>query len=603
MTRQSLIAMFLLVAAAGLAVFFLATPDEEKTEPANPLAAVDFSSIQEIRCDTPAWGSWRIETRGLNRFFLSKHVAGGSAVRVNGDLYGRILGFLQDARPMGHRRSSDLDLREWGLEPPALRLTLVDSGGEHHLEAGQPDMNQEVLVRAAGSEDLFIYPARVVGDLSRDPKWFRDPRLCDIPGHRVDSIHFERPGGESFVLNRTATQWALTFPGGERRRARASTVERVVAALTALRANPARDIPDDIDPRKPELKIRIEGMGQVCEYDLVSLDADHPLALRQGEPDLRGFDANILRYIDVRAADLEDSLLIGLDRNDLGSLTILPRRGRPLKLEKKNRFWSLNFGSGLNWPVDEPAVKAFVSSLLGINTVARVPRPVGLSAAHTLEIGFTGDLELPPIRVFVSPPDGQGRRITWRSDEEGAYILDETTADVLDTHYWDLMAHYVCQAAAGRIRHISITDPDGITWDLKRSPRGSNWQLVGKKGTGVDASELKPVEFPEDFMTGLLNLLAQLNVDEFLGEWPQKKLDTTFSKPWYEIRWTYPEILVVPGSDPGAPRRIREKVFQLGTRLDDNSFFGRMSDFPALVFRFDAKRLLGVETALGHLKH
>ncbi len=98
MTKNSLAFMLILVCVMGLGAYLLKDKSEPVAAPENPLAAVDFGSIKELKCKTAAHGSWKIERRRLNNLFSSESVAGGAKVEVNEDLYGRVLGFLQDAR-------------------------------------------------------------------------------------------------------------------------------------------------------------------------------------------------------------------------------------------------------------------------------------------------------------------------------------------------------------------------------------------------------------------------------------------------------------------------------------------------------------------------
>ncbi len=599
MTRTALFVMLILVALAAAGAFFLRDDSVARGPRVSPLARVDFESIKKLTCATDAFGSWSVETKGLNRFFRAKGIAGGNPVAVDENMYGRIMGFLQDARPTGDRALEDVDLKEWGLEPPIIRLSLEDASGIHEFEIGSPDLNEDLLIREKGGDRLFSFPARVVADLSRDPKWFRDPRLCDIPGHLAERFDFKRADGDDFSLVRAATQWFVEPANGERRRALTSLVDQVTVALAGARGTP---VESDQNDKPAMIEIAIVGMGRTAKFDIVSLDRKNLLARRADEPDLRRLDGGLLRFIDLKAADLEDPALIGIDANEVGEINILHPSGRPLRLERRNRFWSLKFGTSLSWSVDAIAMKEFQTELLRLKTLSRHPKTEERRAQFTVEIGFDADLELPPVVVSFSEPDSQGNRFAWRSDENSEYVVGPAASKILQTRYWDLMARYVCVGVAAKIDNIEITDTHGVVWHLKRSMKAGNWELTDKRKDGVQVQGFKIIEFPEDPMTGLLNLLSQLSVKGFLGEQTPEMIAKHFAQPLYEVHWTYKELVPTAGADEWAPRRLNEKFFQIGERLDDVLLRGRVSEFPALEFKMPGIGLLPITDILRNLK-
>ena len=602
MTKNSLLLMVLLVAIVGFGTWYLGQDEERPTPPVNPLSRVDFSSIKKLSCQLGSDEGWSIENFGTNRLLTAPDVANGQAVAVNEDLYNRIIGFLIDARPTSTRKADKVDLAEWGLKPAAISLSIQDAGGTHAFEIGRPDLNEDVMIRQKGSDDLFVIPARVVADLSRESKWFRDPRLCDIPGHLAERFDFKRGSGEEFSLIRASTQWYLEFPDGRRIRARASIADQVTTAMAGVRGAPLEEDDKRPEVEKPALAVTIHGLGKKVSLDLVTLSPESCLGRRGDEPDLRAIDPSLVRYLDVRADRLEDPSLVGIDANDLSSVAILHPEGRPLRLEKKNRFWILRFSKTLSWTVDSALMKRFQTDLLAMNWSERIPMPNKPDADYTLEVGFAPELELPAVQVSFSKPDGEGNRIAWRSDETGAYRVGPDVMAVLKTRYWNVMARYVCQASSGRIDNISIKDPQGVRWLMKRAPQRGSWILFDKKKNGETVSGFQKIVFPEDAMTSLLNFLSQMNVLDVLGEQSPADIERNFANCRYEIRWTYPEPMPNEGVDAWAPRRTSNKFLVIGGRIDDTSLMARVSDFPALACKMAAESLLAVDGVLKHLK-
>ncbi len=602
MAKNSLVMMIVLVVLAAVASFLLQQEEEQPAPLTSPLTKIDFGSLKSLTCTTKAHGSWTIRAHGLDVEFVAPGVAGGVPVAVNRNMYGRVVGFLQDARPSGSRRVADLKLAEWGLEPPNIELSIEDGSGIHVFEIGQPDLNQEILIRAKGDEYAFSFPARVVADLSREPLWFRDPRMCDIPSHLAERFDFQRRNGEKFALVKTATQWYVELGDGERRRAKSSLVDQVTVALSAARGRPlkASDAEKKLDT--PEIVVKISGMTKEVKKKVMTLERDRILARRSDEPDVRKLDPEVLRFLDIHASDLEDTHLIGIDPNELAAISILHPEGRPLRLVLENRFWTLKFGTNLSWLVDGTEMRSFQSALLSIQTKARHKISEARTAEYQLEFGFQPELELPSVLVSFSKPDDDGNRFVWRSDENVEYTVGPEVTDLLKTRYWDVMAHYVCVGAAAQINDIVITEKNGVAWRVTRSEREGHWVLTSKLVDGVQAKDFKEFEFPEDFMTGLLNLLSQVSVESFLGEQDPAKIAKDFAAPTYEIHWTHKERTPIAGVDSWAPRHLDEKYLIVGNHVDDVHLLGRSSEFPALIFTIPGTSLLPVEDVLRNIK-
>lgn len=602
MTKNSLLMMILLVVLAAAASFLLQQEETPQVTLTSPLTKIDFGSLKSLTCKTDAHGKWTIRSFGFDLEFVAPGVAGGIPVSVNRDMYGRVVGFLQDARPTGSRLVADLELKEWGLEPPNIELTIEDGNGVHTFEIGQPDLNQEILIRAKGAAFAFLFPARVVSDLSREPLWFRDPRMCDIPSHLTERFDFQRRNGEKFSLVRTATQWYVELGDGERRRAKSSLVEQVTVALSAARGRPLEASEAEEKLETPEIVVTIAGMNKTNKFSVMSFDRDRILARRSDEPDMRMLNPSILRFLDIHASDLEDSHLIGIDPNELAAISILHPKGRPLRLVLENRFWTLKFGTNLSWLVDGTEMREFQAALLNIKTSARRKIVETRKAEYQLEFGFQQELELPGVLVSFTKADSDGNRFAWRSDENAEYIVGSEIGPLLETRYWDVMARYVCVGAAGQIDDITITEKNGVAWTIKRSKREGNWVLTSKSTQGVVSKDFKTFEFPEDFMTGLLNLLSQLSIESFVGEQSPKQIAQDFATPTYEIHWKHKERTPIPGVDPWAPRHLDDKYLIVGKHVDDVHLLGRVSEFPSLVFKIPGTSLLPVDDVLRNLK-
>lgn len=167
------------------------------------------------------------------------------AVRADNQRIGEMLQNLHTTR-VGNFVTDDLtDLEPFGLNVPALELTLAQGTNlVATLQFGRSPTNDSTLVyaRRLGLNTIVTVPAKPIEAWRQAVNEFRDPRLVSFAA-RVDQIEFR--GGEPFTLQRTGSNsWravGVDLPLDTR------FVEQLIAALGSLRIDQYKDSITDSD--------------------------------------------------------------------------------------------------------------------------------------------------------------------------------------------------------------------------------------------------------------------------------------------------------------------------------------------------------------------
>lgn len=112
------------------------------------------------------------------------------------------------------------DLSDYGLKPPAARITVADNDGgrAQNILVGALDAQGErggVFARIAGRESVFQVDAHLLALLPRTPLQWRENRLLTRRVSDIRRIDYRR-GGDGFVLEKDGTgEWKLVSPAME----------------------------------------------------------------------------------------------------------------------------------------------------------------------------------------------------------------------------------------------------------------------------------------------------------------------------------------------------------------------------------------------------
>lgn len=597
MNRSALLIMFALVVAAGLFAFLQGRRTAPGDRARSPLESIDYSSVRLIESTREALPGWTMEKAGSTLVLRSPAVAEGRPVAADSALRARILGFLQDASWIDCRAEDELDLAEWGLAPPLLRVRIEDASGSHRFEIGRADLAKDIWLRDPETRLVFKYPARVFGDLGLEPRWYRDPHLADIPAHLVECIRVEPQGHATYEIRRQGLRWLVAPEGAESFHADPVVMDRLGVALANLEGRPLEARLEAAG--EPLFRVSVRGNGRECHYDLLEVSPAGIVARRGGEDDLRGVDGGLARFFVADPDELEDRRLFGVEFSDLVAIDVSRPGHEDLHLARKGDYWRLLFSRLLVRPVDPEAFRGFREGVESLRSEGHRPLPADFEPVGRVQMHFDRDLEIPALELLFSAPDAAGRRLVKRSDLALAAVVGPEIATLLELDYWDLMARYLGSGNADSISELGLRDPDGNEYRLRReSEQGGSWLLTDHLRAGAPVPGFSPRVVPEEGLRGLLDRLAQLSVPRFLGERDDEELARIFAAPRYLVTWKSSELLLVPPTGPRAPRCSEWKRLEVGARLDDDHLQARVDQFPALVFVLSGNDLLPLTDAL-----
>ncbi len=602
MTRGTVYVMLLLVCLAAGAALWMGRETKEESD-ADPLSLVDWSTVERVACERLNGVRWRMEREGERWMLVSPDVADGAKVAANDEIRLHVFGVLQDTIPVQQVATKDLDLAEWGLEPPELRLTLRDAGGSWTIDFGKADVNQEVYYRMAGGGTCYKTDRSTLEELWREPRWLRDPHLCDVPLHRVTYLRFRPRDRSGFDLEKVGLKWMVRQGDAPARRGDFVLCEQVVNGLSGMRGDPPPpDVVPEVPDGDPAYRIEVTDVnGEVHAFSVLAVDDENHriVAKRDDEPDVRFVPGSFRRFLDYAPRDLEDPVFIGFDARDLSSIELKgPGRRGELHLKKVGGRWLLAMGPEFLWAVDVDAFRRLRDALLGMRVHSRLAETKDFAPDVTAIFRLSENTQAPPVFVEFSRPDGEGRRIGRRSDEEGGALLPAIADRVLQTPYWALLSRHVAAGMDEAIDLIAIRDREGIERTVVRAGPDV-WRLESVMRDGKPLEDPKGREVAKEFLQGLLVKLTYFQVLEFAGP-PDEATQRAFEHPLYVLRWHHPEAKRRKPSD--SPWVQDDKVLEIGKRIDDTRYACRINTFPGLIFYIAGEDLNRIEDALRGMK-
>lgn len=282
-----------------------------------------------------------------------------------------LLGTLTSLKAERTLKAADVKLADYGLDTPALSVTIVDEAGTKHvlrLGAEMPLGSQRAALTDGTS--VFIVNKYVASDLEKDLAGWRSDQLAQVYATDVAALTITY-SGVRVALAHTGNVWTLTDPVAdlaERERA-----EGLVSDLGAARIKEFVDAPGPLreyglDPRGFDILIVRRGENAApIQLELGSRrdkDGSAQIACKRGE---RVFwvEAKAVEKATAVLADWRSRKLVAVDSWDQDRLEI-EAGGAKAVLERVDGQWKagsveLDFGTvnGRLTLLSELEVKAF----------------------------------------------------------------------------------------------------------------------------------------------------------------------------------------------------------------------------------------------------
>ncbi len=418
MRPARLIALAVVVLGLGAYIYFVErhapTTEEKKERQAKVFPDLKQEQITAMTIEGPAGrfvlskqsGEWRLDEPLAD-------AADESAVAS-------VLSSLANLRAERTLPLAEVNLGDYGLAPPPLSVTLVDSkGGTFNLKLGGELPFGTTRAALASGDQVLLVSKWVGSDLERDLFGWRSSELVRLLSSEVASLTLRTPEGQ-VALARGGGTWTITEPIQDL--ADRERVEGVVGDLNASRIRQFVDTPGDLNalglepPRitltvvrrddKPPLQL---GFG--AERDQ---DGSKHVACRRGE---RVFwvDATAVARLSGSVTQWRSPKLVALQPWAAESLKI-SHGGQSVELRRLEGVWKAGGAE-----VDYGAVSRRLNTLSELQVVAfDRPLPAG-EPLGSVEVKSNDGAEI-EVKFFAGA--GAGENLALVVGRSGALAVD-----------------------------------------------------------------------------------------------------------------------------------------------------------------------------------
>lgn len=423
-----------------------------------------------------------------------------------------------------------------GLEPPRLRLTLVQRGAAPQtLAIGGPDASGLGLYVAVGRE-LRVVPSSFAESVELEADALRERELLPWMAADIETVALFAAERAPLRLTRRPRGFEVAVGEGAALRADPLPAERLFGALAALRV-------DRFSPRPPgraPWRVEVSGRGSVADLELGLGCAGEPgrrwVGRRRGGASSGGcIDAQELQPLALPVEQLVDSALLRSEEPELERI-VVTRAGRTLTLVRDGATWRLGAGGP---PADDEALRTWVAALVDTRgaleplaeEAALRARADGQRATLRFERARAAEAEV----LRFGAPDAQGRLPVRRDDEAALLWLAPAAAELLSDATLDLRERVVLRLPREQLERVVVAGT-ALRETLARSAEG--WRVVAPRTAAADLA----------LVTALLERLEHLRVTRWLPAWPRATQALALVTLWGPTG----------GSGDAAPRALAE---------------------------------------------
>ncbi len=467
------------------------------------------------------------------------------------------------ARPRAERYvvHAAKDLKEYGLDPPALRLTLVptpkkpadkdkandqDAPKERTLLIGKVTEKDPKAryAKLADGDAVFVLGAKVVAAADRGALDLLDKTLLSFDRNALNRIQREGTG-EQLTFQRDKDEWRLVEGPAAPFTADRGTADALVTAVCPLLAarfvayGPKADLAkygldkptytvtitgEDLakggekpKPIRHVLKLGKEVEGTPGEF-YARLD-DGPAVFVLPASDGKELVKTHLDYVDRTLLDLKPDGITGVQRR-MG--------GDALEVAKKDGTWQVV--QPADWRADEPTLQRLADSLANL----KAEKVASYRSKDLKAFGLEPPAAVVTVRLAADAKPGERvLRIGKEENEKGGRFAVVEGSDTVGVLPVELSRQLTAAPAAFRDRNVArFADADRVT--LERGGRklvftqaGGSWKLTEPVTADVEQNELEE----------LVNAVRRLRAAEIVAEKPADLQPYGLEKP--EARWRF----------------------------------------------------------------
>lgn len=258
----------------------------------------------EIDASDPKASHLRFEKKAGEDWTMTRPVAARADVpAVEG-----VIGRLQSAQMKSIVAPEAAKLAEYGLDKPALTVTIGAASARHQLLIGKEAPESAVYARAASRPMVFTVDKSIVDDIKKPVDDFRDKELFKFRAFNAERLEIAR-GKDTWVFEKSKgtgaadkeEKWKQVSPAAKD--LDVSKMDTLLMKLSNLRAKSFPDGKVKTGIESPVLTVKAKYEGKE-ERVMFGRSGDNVYASRSGDPGAAQIEANDLNDVNKALDDL-----------------------------------------------------------------------------------------------------------------------------------------------------------------------------------------------------------------------------------------------------------------------------------------------------------
>ncbi|MGH7768098.1 MAG: DUF4340 domain-containing protein [Candidatus Binatia bacterium] len=306
MRRLNTLILAVLLIALGAYVYFFELAKDEKGKSerlinfkSDELTGIDLANPKQgLQLQKDPSGKWRL-TQPLRAGADDSAVASLIAALAAADI----------KRPLEKKPSAE-DLKSFGLDPPAARISLTLKSGftlPELVVGAKTALGESAYVRRGSDPVVYLTGAALVFALDKEPNELRDRTIVAVPPEQATRLEIQTTGQALIVAKGEKEEWTIESP--LKKSAKTVAVHGYLAQLAQLRAKTfADDQPADLKKYgldRAALKISVAGKDgkNLATLRVGGKSADGYYAAAEGTPAVYTIDERSYNLLRKQPAD------------------------------------------------------------------------------------------------------------------------------------------------------------------------------------------------------------------------------------------------------------------------------------------------------------
>jgi hypothetical protein len=321
------------------------------------------------------------------------------------------------------------DVKQYGLDPPRIKLSFRANGKEHQLLVGQKTPTaSDLYARVADKPRVFLIPSYLDTTLNRGTFDLRDKTVLKFDRDKIDHVLLETPDHVT-NLSKLGADWRITSPIDAR--ADFGTVEGIIGRLNTAQMKSLVDStgkdPKEYGLDKPAVTVKLSSGSSQASLALGKSAGEGVVYARDlSRPLVFTVESGLLDDVkkepgDYRMKDLFDARAFNTSRVEV------TRGGQTTTFEKQGDKWKQLSPSAKD--ADASKVEGLVTALSNVRATSFVDKTTGtgLDAPDvTISLKFDEN-KLERVKLTKHGSDAYAQR----EGDAGAAKIDPTSLDTI----------------------------------------------------------------------------------------------------------------------------------------------------------------------------